>query len=53
MIKKVKITDSIGPWVGLSLRDFEAVGPEFFINLVEFSINPLKKGSLTKCGFTP
>ena len=42
-----------GPWVGLSLRDFEAVGPEFFINLVEFSINPLKKGSLTKCGFTP
>ena len=28
-----------GPWVGLSLRDFEAVRPEFFINLAEFTEN--------------
>ena len=36
-----------GPWVGLSLRDFEAIRPGFFINLAEFSINSLKMGSFT------
>ena len=30
---------SMGLWVGLSLRDFRTVRPEFFINLAEFFIN--------------
>ena len=42
-----------GPWVGLSLRDFEAIRPELFINLAEFYINSLKMGSVTKGGFYP
>ena len=42
-----KRTDSIGPWVGLSLRDFGAVRCECLINLIEFSINSLKVGSFT------
>ena len=36
-----------GSWVGLSLRDFEAIRPELFIKLAEFSINSLKMGSFT------